>query len=453
MNTIYDEWFSNIKNDLLAGLVVALSMIPGSIAFSIMAGVDPKVGMYTTLCITIVSAFTTGRPGMISTATGAMALVMITLVKEHGLQYLLAATILTGFLQMAAGLFRLTVLLRFISKAVITGFLNALAILIVLAQLPELIDVPFAVYPMVIAGLAIIYILPRFTKAIPSPLTAIVLLTGVSILFDVHIRTVADIGKLPDTFPVFLLPDIPLSLQTLQIILPPALTLAVIGLLEAMMTASIVDSLTNTDTNKPKECISQGISNIVTGFFGGMAGCAAIGQSVINIKSGGRTRLSSLASGVFFTGMILFSGEWVAKIPMAALVSVMIMVDIGTFDWASLRDARKNSASFTVIAFSTIVVVLATHNLAQGVLLGVLLSTFFFAYKVGNMLYVSGKIEDEGRVRHYRVFGQIFFASAEQFVHYFDFKEVIEKVIIDLKRAHFWDISAVHALDKVVITF
>ncbi|SFQ17499.1 sulfate permease, SulP family [Nitrosomonas cryotolerans] len=453
MKSFHQDWLSNVRNDLLAGLVVALALIPEAIAFSIIAGVDPKVGLYASFCIATVIAFTGGRPGMISAATGAMALVMVLLVKEHGLQYLLAATVLTGVLQIVAGWLRLGSLMRFVSRSVITGFVNALAILIFMAQLPELINVTWEVYAMVIAGLAIIYLFPYITKAIPSPLVAIIVLTAVTIGLNLDIRTVGDMGNLPDSLPLFLLPDVPLNWETLQIILPVSATLAMVGLLESMMTASIIDELTDSSSNKNRESVGQGIANIASGFLGGMAGCAMIGQSVINVKSGGRGRLSTLAAGVFLLLMVVFIGDWVALIPMAALVAVMIMVSIGTFNWASIRNLREHPKSSNVVMIATVVVVVATHDLAQGVLVGVLLSGFFFAHKVGMVLHVGSKSADEGRVRSYRVVGQVFFASADRFIGSFDFKEVIEKVQIDVSRAQFWDITAVSALDKVVVKF
>lgn len=447
------DWLSNVRNDLLAGLVVALALIPEAIAFSIIAGVDPKVGLYASFCIATVIAFTGGRPGMISAATGAMALVMVTLVKDHGLQYLLAATVLTGVLQILAGWLHLGALMRFVSRSVITGFVNALAILIFVAQLPELIGVTWVVYAMVAGGLGIIYLFPYLTKVIPSPLVAIVVLSGLAIYLGLDIRTVGDMGQLPDSLPIFLLPEVPLNLDTLRIILPVSATLAAVGLLESMMTASIVDDLTDSSSNKNRECVGQGVANIAAGFLGGMAGCAMIGQSVINVKSGGRGRLSTLAAGVFLLLMIVFIGDWVARIPMAALVAVMIMVSIGTFNWDSVRKLREHPKSSSLIMISTVIVVIVSHDLAKGVLVGVLLSGFFFAHKVGKVLHVGSKAEDEGRLRTYKITGQVFFASAERFINAFDFKEVIEKVRIDLSRAHFWDITAVSALDKVVVKF
>lgn len=454
-NALQQTWFSNIRGDLLAGMVVALALIPEAIAFSIIAGVDPKVGLYASFCIAFISAFVGGRPGMISAATGAMALVMVVLVKEYGLQYLLAATLLTGALQIIAGLFKLGALMRFVSRSVVTGFVNALAILIFLAQLPEITgaNASWLVYAMLAGGLVIIYGFPYLTKAVPSPLICILVLTGIALYFGLDIRTVGDMGELPDSLPIFLLPDVPLTWETLTIIFPFSITLAVVGLLESMMTATIVDDLTDTSSNKNRECIGQGVSNIGAGLLGGMAGCAMIGQSVINIKSGGRSRLSTLCAGVFLLLMVVFLGDWVGKIPMAALVAVMIMVSIGTFSWSSVSNLRTHPKSSSIVMIATVVVVVFTHDLAQGVLVGVLLSALFFARKVGDILYVGSTLSDDGNERRYGIIGQVFFTSAEQFTHAFDFKEAIDKVVIDLHRAHFWDITAISALDKVVIKF
>ncbi len=451
--TFRQDWLSNIRGDLLAGLVVALALIPEAIAFSIIAGVDPKVGLYASFAIAVVIAFTGGRPGMISAATGAMALLMVTLVKEHGLQYLLAATLLTGVLQILAGAFRLGALMRFVSRSVITGFVNALAILIFLAQLPELIGARWEVYAFTAAGLAIIYGFPRLTRAIPSPLVCIVVLTAVAIYFGIDIRTVGDMGELPDSLPVFLFPDVPLTLETLAIILPYSATLAVVGLLESLLTASIVDDLTDTPSDKNRECAGQGVANIASGLIGGMAGCAMIGQSVINVKSGGRGRLSTLTAGAVLLLLVVFAGPWVERIPMAALVAVMIMVAIGTFSWASLKNLRTHPRSSSTVMIATVVVVVATHDLAKGVLVGVLLSALFFARKVSHVLHVGSTLSEDGRQRNYTVIGQVFFASSERFVAGFDFKEAIERVRIDVSRAHLWDITAVTALDKVVLKF
>lgn len=453
LSALRQHWLGNIRGDLLAGIVVALALIPEAIAFSIIAGVDPKVGLYASFCIAVVIAFAGGRPGMISGATGAMALLMVGLVKDHGLQYLLVATLLTGVLQMVAGFLKLPALMRFVSRSVVTGFVNALAILIFMAQLPELTNVPWTVYAMVAAGLAIIYLLPRLTRAVPSPLVAIVVLTIVAILLKLDIRTVNDMGQLPDSLPVFLLPQVPLTLETLWIVLPVSATLAVVGLLESMLTAKIVDDLTDTPSDKNREAVGQGVANVATGFIGGMAGCAMIGQSVINVKSGGRGRLSSLAAGVFLLLMVVFAGPWVKQIPMAALVAVMIMVSIGTFSWASLRDLRTYPKSSSLVMIATVIVTVLTHDLAKGVLTGVLLSALFFARRVGQVLHIGSVSANEGRDRHYTVTGQVFFASAETFIAGFEFKEAIERVRIDVSPAHFWDLSAVGALDNVVLKF
>jgi SulP family sulfate permease len=447
------SWFSNIRGDLLAGLVVALALIPEAIAFSIIAGVDPRVGLYASFCIAVVTAIVGGRPGMISAATAAMAVLMVTLVKEHGLQYLLAATLLTGVLQILAGYLQLGSLMRFVSRSVITGFVNALAILIFMAQLPELTHVTWHVYAMTAAGLGIIYLFPYVTKSIPSPLVTIVVLTGVALYLDLDIRTVGDMGALPDTLPIFLWPEVPLNFATLAIIFPYSVSLAMVGLLESLMTATIIDDLTDTPSDKNRECKGQGIANIASGLFGGMAGCAMIGQSVINVKSGGRKRLSTFSAGLFLLLMVVFLGDWVGLIPMAALVAVMIMVSIGTFSWQSLLNLKKHPASTSAVMLTTVVVVVATHNLAWGVFVGVLLAAMFFANKVAQYKYVVSTLSADGATRSYHVVGQVFFASADKFIESFDFREAVPKVVIDLTQAHFWDITAVAALDKVVLKF
>ncbi|PPT69022.1 sodium-independent anion transporter [Xanthomonas arboricola] len=444
------QWLGNVRGDVLAGIVVALALIPEAIAFSIIAGVDPKVGLYAAFCIAVVTSIAGGRPGMISAATGAMALLMVDLVKEHGLQYLLAATVLAGVLQLIAAALRLGALMRFVSRSVITGFVNALAILIFLAQLPELVGMPWPVHAVCAAGLAIIYLLPRFTTAIPSPLVAIVVLTAVCAYWHIDIRNVGDMGRLPDSLPVFLLPDVPLTWDSVRILLPVSTTLAVVGLLESLMTAQIVEDLTDTPSQRNRECAGQGLANLLAGCFGGMAGCAMIGQSVINVRSGGRGRLSCLVAGVVLLLMVVYGAPWVRQIPMAALVAVMIMVSIGTFSWGSLRDLRTHPGSSSVVMLGTVVVTVWTHDLARGVLAGVLLSALFFARKVGRMLQVQASECDDG-VRVYTVRGQVFFASAGQFVASFDFPGTPPKVLIDLSHAHFWDISAVAALDRAVL--
>ncbi|MFA6789797.1 MAG: SulP family inorganic anion transporter [Arcobacteraceae bacterium] len=449
-----DEWFSNIKGDTLSGLVVALALIPEAIAFSIIAGVDPKIGLYASFCIAFVIAFVGGRPGMISAATGAMALLMVLLVKEHGLQYLLAATVLTGILQIVAGYLKLGRFMSFVPRAVVVGFVNALAILIFMAQLPELTNVTWHVYALTAFGLAIIYLFPYIPKIgtmIPSPLVTIIVLTLLVLFMGLDVRTVGDMGELPDTLPIFLIPNIPFNFETLWIILPYAVSLTIVGLLESLMTATIVDDLTDTTSDKNQECTGQGIANIASGFMGGMAGCAMIGQSIINVKSGGRTRLSTLLAGLFLLLMVVFLSDVISIIPMAALVAVMIMVSIGTFDWGSIKKLKTLPLSTNIVMLVTVCVTVYTHNLAHGVFSGVLLASLFFANKISHFMYCERSYNDDSSIKTYRFVGQVFFNSADKFYETFDFKEVLDKVIIDLTKAHFWDISAVYALDKAVI--
>lgn len=452
--TIKANWLSNVRADVLAGLVVALALIPEAIAFSIISGVDPKVGLYASFCICTVIAFVGGRPAMISAATGAMALLMVNLVKDHGLQYLLAATLLCGVIQIIAGYLKLGELMRFVSRSVVTGFVNALAILIFMAQLPELTGVTWPVYAMTAGGLAIIYLFPRVPvigRLLPSPLVCIIVLTAIAMYLGLKVHTVGDMGSLPDSLPIFMWPSVPLNLDTLLIVLPYSAALAVVGLLESMMTATIVDDLTDTPSDKNRECKGQGIANIATGMIGGMAGCAMIGQSMINVKSGGRTRLSTLSAGVLLLVMMLFLGDWLARIPMAALVAVMIMVSISTFSWASIRNLKQYPLSTNIVMVVTVVVVVATHNLAYGVVAGTLLAAMFFANKIGHYLDVTSKRDPQNSHRTYYVVGQVFFGSADRFTSAFDLKEKLETLTIDLREAHFWDITAVAALDKVVL--
>lgn len=450
----FQEWFSNPRKDIIAGTVVALALIPESIAFSIIAGVDPKVALYASFCIAVVISFVGGRSGMISAATGAMALLMVTLVKEHGLQYLLATTLLTGVLQVLCGVFKLGNLMRFVSKSVVTGFVNALAILYFITQIQEFKGQGWEMYAMVAAGLGIIYGLPRLTKAVPSPLICIIVLTAVSMGFGLDsLKTVGDMGQLPSSLPHFFFPDIPWNLETLMIILPYAIPLTVVGLLESLMTASILDDFTDTESDKNRECAGQGVANIVTGFFGGMAGCAMIGQSVINVKSGGRGRLSTFASGVILLILIVLLGDLVGQIPIASLVAVMLMVSFGTFDWGSIQGLRVNHLTSSIVMVSTVITVVFTHNLALGVGVGVLLSALFFAHKVSRLVEVSSELNPDGDERTYTVYGQLFFASATKFSDAFDFREVIQKIRIDVSQAHFWDLSAIKELDRVVLKF
>lgn len=449
------QWFGNIRADALAGLVVALALIPEAIAFSIIAGVDPKVGLYASFSIAVLIAFVGGRPGMISAATAATAVLMVTLVKDHGLQYLLAATVLTGVIQIAMGLLKLGFVMRYVSKSVMTGFVNALAILIFMAQLPELDPraVNWLTYVLVAASLGIIYLFPYLTKAIPSPLVTILVLTMLTMYFGWDVRTVGDMGALPDTLPVFLIPDIPLTQETLLIILPYSLAIAVVGLLESLMTQNLVDDLTDTKSDRNQECIGQGIANTATGFIGGMAGCAMIGQSMINVKSGGRGRLSAFTAGAVLLVLVVFLGEWVAQIPMPALVAIMITVSIGTFSWSSIKNLTVHPRSSSIVMIATVVTVVYTHNLAIGVLVGVLLSGIFFAGKIAQLFKVTSTISKDGRARTYVVEGQLFYGSVEDFMNAIDFREALDRVVIDVSRAHIWDISSVQALDMAVLKF
>jgi sulfate permease, SulP family len=449
-NTIKQQWFGNVRGDILSGIVVALALIPEAIAFSIIAGVDPMVGLYASFAIAVTIAFVGGRPGMISAATGAMALVMVTLVKDHGLQYLFAATILTGVLQILFGIFKLARFTKFIPRSVMIGFVNALAILIFMAQLEQFVDATWIMYAMVAGALAIIYLFPRVTKAVPSPLVAIIVITVVALLTNSDVRTVGDMGKLTPELPQFLFPDVPFNLETLKIIFPYSIALALVGLLESLLTASIVDDMTDTESNKNQESRGQGIANIVAGFFGGMAGCAMIGQSVINVKSGGRGRLSAFVAGTFLMFLIIVLGKVVVQIPMAALVGVMIMVSIGTFDWSSIKGLGKTPVTDSIVMVVTTVTTVLTHDLSKGVFAGIILSSIFFVAKISKV-QVETQLDRAANRRIYYVTGQVFFASVTDLIASFDLKEALSEVVIDLTHAHIWDDSAVAAIDKIVI--
>lgn len=445
------QWFFNIRGDVLAGIVVALALIPEAIAFSIIAGVDPKVGLYASFCIAIMTAIFGGRPGMISAATAATALLMVTLVREHGLQYLLLATLLTGVLQILAGVCKIGAVMRFVSRSVMTGFVNALAILIFLAQLPEFKGAGWTMYALVALALAIIYLFPRLTKAVPSPLVAIIVVTALAYFCNLDVRQVGDLGELPSTLPIFLWPDVPMNWQTLWIILPYSASIAAVGLLESLLTAQIVDEMTDTPSDKNQECVGQGLANFVSGLFGGMAGCAMIGQSVINVKSGGRGRLSGFTAGVVLLILLVVLNPWVKLIAMPSLVAVMIMVSIGTFSWASFKNLRILPKSSSIVMISTVVVVVWSHNLALGVGVGVLLSALFFARKVAQVIRIRSELNATTSTRTYFVYGQVFFVSAPTFVQGFDLKEKISQVRIDVSHAHLWDLTGVNALDQVVL--
>ncbi|MEN3745545.1 SulP family inorganic anion transporter [Sphingomonas sp. HF-S3] len=447
------QWFTDAaaaRRDVLAGIVVALALIPEAIGFSIIAGVDPRVGLYASVAIAMTIALIGGRPGMISAATAAVAVLVGPLVRDHGVEYLFAATILMGLIQFVAGLARLDLVMQFVSRSVITGFVNALAILIFLAQLPQLVGQGWETYAMVAGGLAILYGFPRLTRAVPSPLVAILVLSAISIALGLSVNTVGDMGRLPEGLPSLALPQVPLTIETLRFILPYALTMAAVGLLESLLTAQIVDDMTDSDSDKRRECAGQGGANIVAALFGGMGGCAMIGQSVINVTSGGRSRLSTFVAGAFLLFLLAVLGPWVGQVPMPALVAVMIMVSIGTFSWNSIPNLRRHPPTSSVVMVTTVVVVVATRDLSLGVLAGVLLSGIFFAGKVQRMFAVEREAAEDGASATYVVSGEIFFASVDRFTRAFQAEDSAQQVRIDVSTAHFWDISAVAALDRIV---
>jgi SulP family sulfate permease len=450
------EWFADAagaRRDVLAGMVGTFALIPEVIAFSFVAGVDPQVGLFASFVIGIVIAFAGGRPAMISGAAGSVALVVGALVQAHGLPYLLVATVLAGLLQVVFGLLKLDVLLRFVSRSVRTGFVNALAILIFSAQVPQMLGVTWHTYAMIAVGLGIIYLLPKLTTAIPSPLVCIVVLTVIAAIFPMPIHVVADLGRLPSALPSFAIPQVPVRFETLEIVAPYAFAIAAVGLLESMMTASVVDDLTETSSSKARECTGLGLANMAAGLFGGIAGCGMIGQTVGNVRYGGRGRLSTLVAGVFLLVVMVPLRPWAAQVPVAALVAIMIMVSVSTFSWGSLRDLGRHPKVSGVVMLATVAVTVATHDLSIGVGVGVLLSGVFFAFKVTRMMEVTSDYDVGTDTRSYTVSGQIFFASAEIFADRFDLRDPARRVRIDLTAAHLWDITAVAALEEVVGKF
>ena len=450
---------SRLRGVVLAGLVVALALIPEAISFSIIAGVDPRVGLFAAFTMAVSISFLGGRPAMISAATGAVALVIAPVMRDHGLDYLIATVILGGLIQVLLAVAGVAKLMRFIPRSVMVGFVNALAILIFLAQLPYLIDVPWLVYPMVAVGIAIMVFLPRLTTVVPAPLVAIVLLTGFTLAASLALPDVGDEGTLPDSLPTLLIPDVPFSLETLKIIAPYALALAVVGLLESLMTAKLVDDITDTHSPKAREAWGQGAANVITGFFGGMGGCAMIGQTMINVKvSGARTRISTFLAGVFLLILVVGFGEAVAVIPMAALVAVMVMVSVGTFDWHSVAPTtlRRMPKSETTVMLATVAVVVATSNLAIGVGVGVLVAMTLFARRVAHLATVQREVveaPDRTTRAVYTVTGELFFASSNDLYTQFEYAEDPELVVIDLSQSHVWDASTVAALDSITTKY
>lgn len=443
-----------LRTEVLAGLVVALALIPEAISFSIIAGVDPRVGLFASFTMAVSIAFLGGRPAMISAATGAVALVIAPVMREHGLEYLIATVILGGLIQGLLALLGIAKLMRFIPRSVMVGFVNSLAILVLLAQVPHLVDVPWLVYPMVAAGVVIIVVFPRLTAAVPAPLVAVVVLTAVAIAAGLDLPTVGDEGELPDSLPSVFVPDVPLTLETLRIIAPYALAMALVGLLESLLTAKLVDDITDTHSNKTREAWGQGAANVITGFLGGLGGCAVIGQTMMNVKvAGARTRLSTFLAGVFLLVLVVGFGDAVATIPMAALVAVMIMVSYTAFDWHSVKPStlRRMPRSETVVMLVTLVGTVSTENLAIGVVLGVLTAMTLFARRVAHMTWTERTLveDEEGTVALYRVTGQLFFASSNDLYTQFDYVEDPDRVVIDLSAARIWDASTVAALDAI----
>lgn len=443
------------RTEVLAGLVVALALIPEAISFSIIAGVDPRVGLFASFTMAVTIAVLGGRPAMISAATGAVALVVAPLVREHGVEYLFATVILAGVFQVVLALAGVARLMRFLPRMVMVGFVNALAILIFVAQLPYLVDVPWPVYALAAAGLVVMTLLPRLTTAVPAPLVAIVVLTAVTVGFAIAVPTVGDQGALPDSLPVLGLPAVPLTGATFAIIAPYALGMALVGLMESLMTAKLVDSITDTHSDKTRESWGQGVANVVTGFFGGMGGCAMIGQTMINVRSGARTRVSTFLAGLFLLLLVVVLGDVVARIPMAALVAVMIMVAVGTFDWHSIAPAtlRRMPRSELAVMAATVAVTVGTDNLAIGVVVGVLVASVLFARRVAHLVEVEGVLDDDGTTKTYRVRGQLFFASSNDLTFRFDYAHDPARVVIDLSAAHVWDASTVAALDAITTKY
>jgi sulfate permease, SulP family len=441
-----------LRTEVLGGLVVALALIPEAISFSVIAGVDPRVGLFASVTMAITISVVGGRPAMISAATGAVALVIAPVSKEYGLDYLVATVLLAGAFQIVLGVLQIGRLMRFVPRSVMVGFVNALGILLALAQWDNLHDVPWVVYPLAAVAIAIIVLLPRVTRVVPAPLVAIVVLTAVAWGAGVDVPTVSDKGRLPDSLPPFGLPDVPFTWETLRIIAPYALGMALVGLMESLMTAKLVDDITDTRSDKNRESWGQGIANVVTGLFGGMGGCAMIGQTMINVRqSGARTRISTFLAGGFLLVLLVALRDVVGHIPMAALAGVMIMVAVGTFDWRSLRTLRRMPKSETTVMVATVIVVVATSNLAIGVVVGVIIAALLFARRVAHLAGVERSLI--GTSVHYRVTGELFFASSNDFYSQFDYAADPGHVVIDLSDAHIWDASTVAALDAVTAKY
>jgi sulfate permease, SulP family len=447
-----------LTREVLAGLVVALALIPEAISFSIIAGVDPRVGLFSSFVMAVSIAFLGGRPAMITAATGAVALVIAPVMRDFGMNYFIATVILAGIFQVVLGLLGLAKLMRFIPRSVMVGFVNSLAILIFSAQLPHLIGVPWLVYPLVAVGILIMVLMPRFTKVVPAPLVAIILITVAVVVTALNVPTVGDQGELPKSLPELLLPTVPLTVETFTIIAPYAIAMALVGLLESLMTAKLVDDITDTHSNKTRESLGQGIANVLSGLFGGMGGCAMIGQTMINVKaSGARTRISTFLAGVFLLILVLVLGDVVAIIPMAALVAVMIMVSVGTFDWHSIRPStlKRMPLGETLVMVATVAVVVVTHNLAVGVIIGVIAAMIIFARRVAHFSTVERALDPDANVPtvNYTVTGELFFASSNDLTTQFEYADDPDRVVIDLSNSHIWDASTVAALDAITTKY
>lgn len=447
LNKIKKEWFTAPGTNILAGIVVALALIPEALSFSIIAGVDPMVGLYSSFIIAVVISFVGGRPAMISAATGSVALVIVPLVKDHGVQYLLAATILMGIIQIIFGILKVGRLMKFIPNSVMIGFVNALAILIFMTQLKHIFGISIPTYLFVIFTLLIVYLLPRVFNRIPAPLVAIVLLTTIAIVSGANVKTVGDLGEIKRSLPHFFVPDVPFNFETLQIIFPYALSMAIVGLVESLLTARIVDQATDTYSNKNQESRGQGIANMITGFFGAMGGCAMIGQSVINVRSGATTRLSTFTAGIFLIILIMVFGEWVVQIPMPILAGIMIMVSVGTFDWRSFKFIKKAPRTDAFVMILTVAIVLISNNLALGVIVGVIVNALCFATKISNVVVQYKEID--GAI-HYQIKGQIFFVSIDALMNQLDLELRNQIIYLDFSNAHLWDDSAVNAIDTLI---
>jgi sulfate permease, SulP family len=439
---------------VLAGIVTTLALIPEVISFSVIAGVDPKVSLIASVVLALSMSVLGGRTAMVTAAAGAVALVVAPLVKDHGVEYLLPAVILAGIVQIAFGALGLARLARFIPRSVMLGFVNALGILIFVAQVPHLIDVPWIVYPLFVLTVVIVVVLPRFTKAVPSPLVAIVVVTAIVMIAGLSVPNVGDEGEIGGALPGITPLLVPLDLDTLQLVWPTALSVAFVGLMETLLTAKLVDDITDTRSHKNRESWALGVANILAGFYGGIAGCAMIGQTIVNVKMGrARTRISTFVTGLTLLALVTLLADLMAQIPMAALAAVMMIVALTTIDWHSVSPStlRRMPVPETLVMVVTIVVVVATGNLAIGVLVGVVLAMVLFARRVAHVITVDRTVD--GAVARYAVHGPLFFGSSNDLVERFSYGIDPPTVVIDFSDSQIWDASSVAALDAVVTKY